>query len=365
MSEEKNILFVGNNIVSPGGGERSLLQISEYADKELDYETQNLFIDSEDVESENFEVLPIIPSISKRGSYEIRMLSRFISPLIYKSKIEEVIERENPDLIVAQTQSAFAFAYIGLKKDIPVKVLIRADELLYEDFFHGKNFFTKILNFFPSLINSKLSKYIFGNATEIVANSEYTVSKYSKQYPELEDKCSVMYPMAEKSEYEVSETGDKILHVNPIKPKGIDITLDVAEQTPSEEFLIVGSSGEREIMERVESLENVEFRGFIEDMKQAYRESKIALFPSRREAFGRISVEAGYSGIPVIVSGIGGLSESMKVEDLRVSENEARDYVSKIKEVEKDYERYSELARKNADEILKESKESLEEILKI
>lgn len=360
------VLFVGNNISNPGGGERSLLQIARYAEENLDCQTETLFIDSEEVENSEYEVFSFLPKfITKIGTYEIRMLSRFLTPKIQEGELKRYLESYNPDLVIAQTQSSYIFTKLCKEADVPIKVLIRADELLYDDFFHGKNLLTKSLNFVPAVINSRFADYVFENSDEVVANSNYTLSKYLKQYSGIDEKTSVMYPMAKASEYRVSERGEKILHINPIEAKGIDITLDVAEKMPEKDFLIAGNRGKKEVMDRIRSMPNVEFLGFVEDMREVYKKSKIVLFPSRREAFGRICVEAGYSGIPVITSGIGGLSESMGFKQLRVSKNKPENYISKINEVESDYDAYSEMARKNAENLFESSRRSLEELLEI
>ena len=360
----KCILFIGNNIGDPGGGERSLLQIKGIAEDKWKCETEAIFIDKEEVQSAEFEVFDILPKkILNFSTYEIRMFLRYVVPLLRKSEVENKINEIDPDLIIAQTQASYIAARIGSEKEIPVKTLIRANELLYKDFFHGKNILTKILNGVPAFLNSKFAKFALANSEKIVANSKHTASKYSQRYPEIEDKMEVMYPLAEKSKYDVDSTGDKIVHVNPIEPKGIDITLEVAENMPEREFLIVGNEGPQHLMNEIENLPNVEFGGFYEDMKSVYRQAGIVLFPSREEAFGRISVEAGYSGIPVITSGVGGLSESMSVQKLNVKNNTPEDYISKIKEVENNYEEYSELSRENAEKLYKESLESMKTVL--
>lgn len=360
----KRILFIGNNISDPGGGERSLLQVKEIAEDKWECETEAIFIDKEEVQSEEFEVFDVLPKkILNFSTYEIRMFLRYVAPLLRKSEVEDTINDIDPDLIIAQTQASYIAAKIGSEQEIPVKTLIRANELLYKDFFHGKNILTKILNGVPAFLNSKFAKFALVHSEKIVANSEHTASKYSRRYPKIEDKIEIMYPFAEKSKYQVDSTGDKIVHVNPIEPKGIDITLEVAENMPDRKFLIVGNEGPQHVMDKIENIPNVEFGGFYEDMKSVYKQSEIVLFPSREEAFGRISVEAGYSGIPVITSGIGGLSESMSAEGLNVEENTPGSYVSKIREVENNYEEYSKLSRENAEKLYKESLGSMKSVL--
>lgn len=354
---------MGTHISSPGGAERSLLQMGSVARKYFGYETETVFIDNEHVESEEFTVLDIIPRrILDFSTYELRMLLRFGVPLLRKNVVMEEIEGFEPDLIIAQPPASHIATKIGRERGIPVKTMIQANKLLYKNFFHGRNIITKLVNGPLALLNSRFAKTTLALSDTVVANSRYTASKYGSRYPCVQDKMSVVYPFAEKSNYEVDSTGEKIVHVNPIEPKGIDITLAVAEEMPEEEFLIVGNEGPQHVMDKIEDLPNVEFGGFYEDMKSVYSQAKIMLFPSRNKAFGRIPVEAGYSGIPVITSGVGGLSES-SVEELNVDENEAKYYVGKIKRVEDNYGKYSELSRQNAEDLHKKSFEGMKELL--
>ena len=133
--------------------------------------------------------------------------------------------------------------------------------------------------------------------------------------------------------------------------KGIDITLDVAEQMPEKEFIIAGTTKKEKIKQRINDLENVEHLGYVEDMKEAYKQTRIVLVPSKwEEPYGRIPIEAGASGIPTIATSNGGLSESVGNSELLVDSEDSEKFVEKIKEVEEKYEKFSEKARENTEE---------------
>lgn len=72
------------------------------------------------------------------------------------------------------------------------------------------------------------------------------------------------------------------------------------------EFLIVGEGTEREYLES--NLKNATFTGFLDggDLSEAYANMDVFVFPSETDAFGNVAQEAHASGVPAIVSDIGG-----------------------------------------------------------
>lgn len=58
-------------------------------------------------------------------------------------------------------------------------------------------------------------------------------------------------------------------------------------------------------------VEHVRLHGFRADVWQAYGDADIALVPSRAEPFGNASVEAQLAGVPVVVSEVQGLPETV------------------------------------------------------
>lgn len=72
------------------------------------------------------------------------------------------------------------------------------------------------------------------------------------------------------------------------------------------EFLVVGEGSEREYLER--KLKNAKFTGFLsgDELAEAYANMDVFLFPSETDAFGNVAQEAMASGVPAIVSDIGG-----------------------------------------------------------
>jgi glycosyltransferase involved in cell wall biosynthesis len=269
---------------------------------------------------------------------------KFLEPVIRRSPWRK-IEEFDPDLIITQAECSYLAVKYSQKYECRSCVFLRAWELLYNGERHeGNSLISKTVNKPLKSINSRISRKILQEADILVANSQFTADKY-RGFTEVDPE--VVYPFVELENYKMEETGDKILHVNPSKEKGIETTLQVAEQMPDQEFILAGTISDEEIRERADELNNVESLGYVEDMKQAYRQTKIVLMPSKwEEPYGRIPIEAGASGIPTIATNKGGLPESVGNEELLI-EN-AEEAVEKIGTIEHNYQEFSQKARENS-----------------
>lgn len=147
-----------------------------------------------------------------------------------------------------------------------------------------------------------------------VANSQFTSDRCNALFGIRSD---VVYPLIQRENYETETTRENVTFINPHPRKGLDIVLDVAERCPEIPFVLVESwmmsSQDREqLLKRLAALPNVTLRPPTRDMKSVYGKARIVLAPSRwEEAFGRIAVEAHFSGIPVVAAARGGLPEAV------------------------------------------------------
>jgi glycosyltransferase involved in cell wall biosynthesis len=98
--------------------------------------------------------------------------------------------------------------------------------------------------------------------------------------------------------------------VAALRAAGHDVHLDlVGSVFPGYEWYEEGLR--RQIAEhRLE--DSVRLPGFTADVWSAYRDADIALVPSRVEPFGNTAVEAQLAGVPVIVSDVQGLPETVR-----------------------------------------------------
>nr|WP_255434942.1 glycosyltransferase [Paracoccus sp. MC1862] len=147
-----------------------------------------------------------------------------------------------------------------------------------------------------------------------VANSQFTAARWKEL---LGIESEVVYPLIRRENYETETTRDNVTFINPYPKKGLEIALGVAERCPEIPFVFVESwrlhpENMKQLRLRLALLPNVTLKPRTRDMKSIYGKARVVLAPSQwEEAFGRIAVEAHYSGIPVVASARGGLPEAV------------------------------------------------------
>jgi len=125
-----------------------------------------------------------------------------------------------------------------------------------------------------------------------------------------------------------------ILYVGRLVPeKGANVLLGamprVLSSHPEAKVVVVGEGYYKEELMRIAGRLNISskvyFTGYVDDwtLGSLYKCASIAVFPSLYEPFGIVALEAMASGIPVVVSDTGGLSEIVEnnVSGLKVEPN--------------------------------------------
>lgn len=95
---------------------------------------------------------------------------------------------------------------------------------------------------------------------------------------------------------------DAIRALQQLHHQGVDASLRVAGTGRDRAYL-------EELARQLDVHQHIEWLGFVSDPGSVYRKADIALVCSRNEPFGRIAVEAGAYGCPVIATNQGGLKE--------------------------------------------------------
>jgi len=147
--------------------------------------------------------------------------------------------------------------------------------------------------------------------------------------------------------------------------KGVDTFIETAKIVKSHyndiKFVIASAGGPlRGLIEEVQKEGIVEFLGFLsdEDIAKLYAESHVAVFPSRDEAFGLVSLEAQASGTSVIATDIPAFRQTVidGITGISVrpySPQAFANAIIKMRELwlnnRQEYERMSISARKNAE----------------
>ncbi len=187
------------------------------------------------------------------------------------------------------------------------------------------------------------------NAALVVSNSKWVRNTIPKSVDSI-----ILYPPTHKEDYQVKANNREFITlVNLIELKGASIFWQLARILPDKKFLAVeGGYGTQVIPENIPS--NVTIVKNTGDMSEVYSKTKIVLMPSSYESWGRVAIEAACSGIPTIASPTPGLKESLDYSGVFVNNREdIADWVEAIRMLddEKEYKKYSSLAKKRVSEI--------------
>jgi hypothetical protein len=118
----------------------------------------------------------------------------------------------------------------------------------------------------------------------------------------------VLHPRVDPVAYRTGR-GECLTLVNLTGPKGADLFYEIAQMLPDRRFL-----GVRAWVTQVEPdplPPNVEIVGPLDDIREAYRRTRVVLAPSVYESFGRVPLEAAASGIPTIAHPNRGAREAL------------------------------------------------------
>ena len=147
---------------------------------------------------------------------------------------------------------------------------------------------------------------------KVITNSEFIKSKVMSSFNPAE--ISVIYPEIDQQSLrkqhshaiENLEIEKGVVHVGASQSKGIDITLYLAQQYPEQVFHVFDRK-----YTALSKQQNIYFHPW-SNSGQIFALADVVIVPSRcSEAYGRVSAEARCLSIPVLVSGKGGLSETV------------------------------------------------------
>lgn len=328
MKDFDKVVLMKRNPDQPGGAENSLDNLAE----EFDIETEII----SPKKASRKDLLPHETSIS----------------LDYLKNLFLDIETNSEDktLYIYQHETALKGSLTSfLDKNSVSGYIIPDIEKLHDKRFRGSNTATKTINFLNSFINSLIEKFVIKKSDLVLANSNFTKKKYQEKFREAE--IDVVYPFVPKPKSSGlnHKGGEYILHVNPQEHKGINKTLAIAEDLPEHNFVVIGKNPSKKTKEKMERLDNLNYRGYVDNIKKLYKNCKIVLMPVKwHEPYGMVPVEAGFYATPTIAADKGGLLDSIGCEDLIVEAESTKKYTEKIKEVDRDYSKYCSIALDNS-----------------
>ena len=172
----------------------------------------------------------------------------------------------------------------------------------------------------------------------------------------------------QRSTFDISEsersTPVRLLYVGRVsKEKDLDVLAaafnhlrDSAAPSPVE-LLIVGNGPYSHPF--AELVPDAIFTGYLagDDLATAYASADIFVFPSTTDTFGNVIIEAQASGLPVIVSDVGGPQELVEhgVTGLVTKARDVTDFAGAIQALAADVERRREMGRKARESVLNRS----------
>jgi len=131
---------------------------------------------------------------------------------------------------------------------------------------------------------------------------EKNFHKHVNPFPPMIVRTGVVRPLMQEEKIRMEEPphGDMITLVNANVNKGVHQFIELAKRMPDRKFLGVRPYYGELWLPPAPS--NIEWIPFDNDVRNILKRTRILLFPSYYESFGRIAVEAMYNGIPVIYS---------------------------------------------------------------
>ena len=131
---------------------------------------------------------------------------------------------------------------------------------------------------------------------------EENYRKNISPWPQIIKRTETIRPIMHREKITIQEPfrGDCITLVNANQNKGVHVFIDLARRMPDRKFLgVLPYYGELRVPM---ATPNVEWVPFDDDIRNILKKTRILLFSSYYESFGRIAVESMVNGIPVLYS---------------------------------------------------------------
>lgn len=267
----------------------------------------------------SYRIIPYRLWVSANRSIP-KKIARFLINRFAASKVATQIKKWHCEVLITNTMTivtgALAAHYVGIPH------IWHIHEFGYED--HGYRF-----DWGENRSYALMNKY----TERFIVNSEATYQKYARHLPA--NKIDLIYLSVQMKSMAASELPESLknifsdksdlkcimvgsLHARKRQEHAIEAVRILKDKGFKIELVMVGSH-ENEYAHSMQNLVN-EYHldqsiQFIETVKNPFpvmKQADVLLMCSRSEAFGRVTVEAMYTGIPVIGANSGGTSELIK-----------------------------------------------------
>jgi glycosyltransferase involved in cell wall biosynthesis len=203
---------------------------------------------------------------------------------------EEVINSYRPDVVVVQSTHPDPLLRALATAKVPVSV-----------YFHE----VEEIDHLRSLADTGIP---------VLANSSFTAQRLMER---CGLRCEVVLPLIDPRHYVTKTQPERLLFINTVPRKGLEIAFGLAERRPDIpcDFVlswILPPERIREIEARARAAGNITLHPPAKDMRVLYATARVLLAPSQwEETWGRVASEAHINGIPVLGSDRGGLPQAI------------------------------------------------------
>lgn len=286
--------------IKTGGVERGVLDLVRFFSSDQDpLELESIVVSS------GGDLLYLLDQW-KIPHYQIRVDRKSLLSLREIPKVAKLILREKPDIIHARSR-------------VPAWI----------SFFASRNKSCHFLTTAHGVYRNKFSSEVMGWGKFVICPSKVVAKHMKSKFGVPEEKIVIIPRWVDLDsfrfvDYHSRLKSNSIFALGRITPsKGYEHLIKafsrVVRHNPYLKLKIVGSvdQSKEKYLTRLKTLVarfslnyNVEFIGFRQDVEKVLTEARILVVPSLiEESFGRVVVEAGACGVPVIASKVGGLEE--------------------------------------------------------
>ena len=321
VKDNIRIAFFPDSFLEVNGAAMTCKRLAGYA-KEMDYPFLCIFGGPKNERHEDGSVTYLQ---LKRSPIAIRLDEDLAYDPLFQRYMKQVLREIaafKPDVmhITGMNDVGILGAYIAWKLDIP---LVGSWHTNVHEFASSR--LTKYIGFLPRSVSKKIAKLaekaIMGGAIfyykmpkVLLAPNEELVRRLAKgtgreTLPMLRGVDTELFSPKKRT---VADDIFRIGFVGRLRSeKNVRMLVEIEKQLLEHgrknfQFLVVGEGAEREYLEK--KLKNATFTGFLdgEALSEAYANMDVFVFPSTTDAFGNVAQEAMASGVPPIVTDIGG-----------------------------------------------------------
>jgi len=321
VKENIRIAFFPDSFLEVNGAAMTCKRLAGYA-KEMDYPFLCIYGGPHNERNEDGSVTYLQ---LKRSPVAIRLDEDLAyDPLFqrYVKKVMREITAFKPDVlhITGLNDVSIIGAYIGWKLNIP---LVGSWHTNVHEFASSR--LAKYIGFLPNAASKKITKLaekaIMGGAIFYYKMPKVLLAPNAELVRRLaKGTRRETLPMLRGVDTELFSPKKRTVHDNIFRigfvgrlrsEKNVRMLVEIEKQLTERgqknfEFLVVGEGAEREYLEK--NLRNAKLTGFLEGeaLSEAYANMDVFVFPSTTDAFGNVAQEAMASGVPPIVTDIGG-----------------------------------------------------------